>query len=81
MNIVLDLVFVIIFDLGIAGVAYATIISQFISSILILILLTKTTENYRFVWKDHILLQRVCTVIHQRLWFRMYGRLEYLLQD
>lgn len=66
MNIVLDLVFVIIFDLGIAGVAYATIISQFISSILILILLTKTTENYRFVWKDlHInpqLIRQICAI-------------------
>ena len=52
MNIILDLVFVIAFDMGIAGVAYATIISQFVSAILILILLTKSKENYRFVWKD-----------------------------
>lgn len=52
MNIVLDLLFVIGFKMGIAGVAYATIISQFVSSILILILLTKSRENYRFVWKD-----------------------------
>ncbi|MBQ7797082.1 MAG: MATE family efflux transporter [Lachnospiraceae bacterium] len=52
MNIVLDLVFVINFNMGIAGVAYATIISQFVSSILVLIILTKSTENYRFVWKD-----------------------------
>ena len=52
MNIVLDLVFVIVFNMGIAGVAYATIISQFVSAILILILLTKSKENYRFVWKD-----------------------------
>lgn len=52
MNIVLDLTFVIVFDMGIAGVAYATIISQFVSAILILILLTRTKEVYRFVWKD-----------------------------
>lgn len=52
MNIILDLVFVIVFDLGIAGVAYATILSQFISAGLILMILTRSTENYRFVWKD-----------------------------
>lgn len=66
MNIVLDLVFVIAFDMGIAGVAYATIVSQFVSAILILILLTKSKENYRFVWKDlHInvsLLKQICAV-------------------
>ena len=34
LNIVLDLTFVITFGLGIAGVAYATIISQFISAVM-----------------------------------------------
>lgn len=66
MNIVLDLVFVIAFDMGIAGVAYATTISQFVSAILILSLLTKSKENYRFVWKDlHInmlLVRQVCSI-------------------
>ncbi len=66
MNIVLDLVFVINFNMGIAGVAYATIISQFVSAFLILILLTKSKENYRFVWKDlHInwkLLRQIASV-------------------
>ena len=40
LNIILDLLFVIVFHLGIAGVAYATIIAQFISAGLILLLLT-----------------------------------------
>ena len=66
MNIVLDLVFVIAFDMGIAGVAYATIVSQFISAILILVLLTKSKENYRFVWKDLgidlQLVKQVCSI-------------------
>ena len=35
-NIVLDLLFVIRFDMGVAGVAWATIISQFISAVLVL---------------------------------------------
>ena len=52
MNIVLDLLFVVGFDMGIAGVAYATVIAQLVSSVLILYLLTKTNENYRLVWKD-----------------------------
>lgn len=48
MNILLDLVFVLVFDLGIAGVALATIISQFVSAILVLLLLSRCTESYRF---------------------------------
>ena len=52
MNIVLDLVFVIGLHAGIAGVAYATIISQMISAILTLMLLTRTNDIYKLVWKD-----------------------------
>lgn len=52
MNIILDLVFVIVFEMGIAGVAYATIISQMVSGILILVVLTTSHENYRLTWKD-----------------------------
>ena len=52
LNIILDLFFVIVLHMGIAGVAYATIISQFISAILTLVLLTRTKEVYRLVWKD-----------------------------
>lgn len=66
MNIVLDLIFVIYFHMGIAGVAYATIISQFVSSILVLTILTRSTENYRFVWKDLCfnkkMLSQICKV-------------------
>ena len=52
LNILLDLAFVIWLKAGIAGVAYATIISQFISAALTLRLLTTTDEIYRLVWKD-----------------------------
>ena len=52
MNIILDLWFVISFHMGVAGVAWATIISQFASAALVLLVLTKSTENYRLVWKD-----------------------------
>lgn len=52
LNIVLDLVFVLVFKMGIAGVAYATIISQFISAGLTLMLLTRTKDIYRMTWHD-----------------------------
>ena len=44
LNTVLDLVFVIYFDMGVQGVALATILSQGVSAILILITLLRTTE-------------------------------------
>ena len=52
LNIVLDLAFVIGLQAGIAGVAWATIISQVISAVLTLRLLTKTDDIYKLVWKD-----------------------------
>lgn len=51
-NIVLDLLFVIVFRMGIAGAAYATIISQFVSAVLTLGLLTRTRDVYRVTWSD-----------------------------
>ncbi|WP_242631650.1 MATE family efflux transporter [Sedimentibacter sp. zth1] len=47
LNIVLDLLFVAVFNFGIAGVAYATIIAQFISAILTIRLLIKTDQTYK----------------------------------
>lgn len=52
LNIVLDLTFVLAFHQGIAGVAWATIISQFISAVLTMLLLTRTHDIYRVIWKD-----------------------------
>ena len=52
LNIILDLLFVVVFHAGIAGVAWATILSQFISAALILRLLTRTQDIYKMVWKD-----------------------------
>ena len=51
-NIVLDLFFVIKLKMGIAGVAFATIIAQFISAILIMMLLCRSKDIYRFTWRD-----------------------------
>ena len=51
-NIVLDLLFVVVLKTGIAGAAVATILSQFLSGALILLLLTKTKDIYRLDWKE-----------------------------
>ncbi|MBP7176752.1 MAG: MATE family efflux transporter [Thermoclostridium sp.] len=55
MNTVLDLIFVIVFDMGVAGVAWATIISQFLSAALILIVLSRTSGPYRLIWSQLII--------------------------
>lgn len=51
LNIVLDLVFVINFNLGTAGVAYATILSQMISAILVLVLLVRTNSSVKLEFR------------------------------
>jgi len=52
LNIILDLVFVLFFGMGVAGVAYATIISQIISAILILFVLSRVDGSYRVIFRD-----------------------------
>ncbi|MBQ5952072.1 MAG: MATE family efflux transporter [Lachnospiraceae bacterium] len=46
LNVILDLVFVIAFRLGVAGVGYATILSQLISALAIFALLFRTQDDY-----------------------------------
>lgn len=48
-NIILDLLFVIVFKMGIAGVGWATLIAQTISAILTMILLVRTREEYQVI--------------------------------
>ncbi len=57
MNTVLDLIFVIVFEMGVAGVAWATIISQFLSAVLILVVLSRTSGPYRLIW-NHLKINR-----------------------
>ena len=52
MNVVLDLLFVIAFKMGIAGVAWATIISQFLSALLTMFILSRSNESYRLIPRD-----------------------------
>ena len=47
LNIVLDVVLVVGFKLGVAGVAFATVLSQVISALLVVLMLVYTREIYR----------------------------------
>ena len=65
LNIALDLFFVIGLGMGVEGVAYATILAQGISAVLILIVLAHSEDCVRLRLKDlrlslHILKQIVC---------------------
>lgn len=51
LNIVLDLLFVIGFKWGTAGVAYATIIAQFVSAILTMVVLLRSKSSVRVSFK------------------------------
>lgn len=52
LNIILDLLFVIGFKMGVSGVAYATVISQFVSAFMGMYVLLKTKENYGISFKE-----------------------------
>lgn len=49
-NIVLDLLFVVVLQMGVAGAAIATVFSQYISAILVTITLLRLPEEHRFRW-------------------------------
>lgn len=51
-NVILNLIFVIAFSMGVAGVATATVISQAISAALVIRCLLKTDGVYKLVLKD-----------------------------
>ena len=47
-NILLDLLFVVYFQMAVAGVAWATLISQCLSAVLVCLLMMKGNEHYHF---------------------------------
>ncbi len=51
-NIGLDLLFVAFFHMGVGGAAIATVISQFVSAVLVARVLLKTDQSYRINLKD-----------------------------
>ena len=52
LNICLDLLFVIRFHAGVAGVAYATILSQLASGLVIFAMLFRSRECYSLSWRE-----------------------------
>lgn len=52
LNTALDLLFVLAFGMGVDGVAYATILSQITSALLILVTLTREERDYGLRWKE-----------------------------
>lgn len=84
-NIVLDLLFVVAFKMGVAGVGLATVISQVISMIPATVKLLRTRENYgislRTVRPDRPLLRRMMRIgIPSGLQGSMYSVSNMLLQ-
>lgn len=51
-NTVFDLLFVVGFRMGVAGVAYATILAQALSAVLVLVVLTHDHSAYGIRWRD-----------------------------
>lgn len=51
-NTILDLLFVIYFNMGVAGVAWATLVAQASSAVLVLYTLYKSKEAYRLIPRD-----------------------------
>ena len=62
-NIILNLFFVIVCNLSVAGVALASVISQYLSAILILIALCKSNEDYGLTFHDlHIRKEKLASI-------------------
>ena len=59
LNVILNLIFVIVFKLGVAGVALATIISQYLSAILIVLCLMLSKSSTRLELKKLCIDKRV----------------------
>lgn len=51
-NVILNLILVVFFDMGVAGVAIATAVSQYVSAILVLLCLMKTDGPYKVDIKE-----------------------------
>lgn len=65
-NIVLDVLFVVVFKMGIAGVAWATFIAQAVSAVLVMTLLFRTKQVYRVQARhllyDGVMIKRIMSI-------------------
>ncbi len=64
-NIILDVLFVVVFHLGVFGVAIATLISQLVSALLVTLNLMKSNGNLHLILKDIRIYKRV---LHSQLY-------------
>ena len=85
-NIVLDLLFVVKFNMEVAGAAWATIISQAVSAALVLLVLTRTSESYKLHIKklrlDGFLVRRIVEIgLPAGLQFVMYNISNIIIQS
>ena len=66
LNVLLDLLFIVVWKMGIAGAAIATVISQCISAVLVTISLCRLPGEYRLRWQnllpDRFLLRRILAI-------------------
>ena len=65
-NIILDVLLVAVLRMGVAGAALATITSQLLSAVLVVLALMKTDDMYKLEWKkvriDQRMLQRIVRI-------------------
>lgn len=85
-NIALDLLFVAFLDMGVAGAALATILSQLVSAILTTIALMRATDSYRLVlskirFHRHLLFSIVKIGLPAGLQSSMYSISNLLIQS
>ncbi|MBC8533561.1 MATE family efflux transporter [Yeguia hominis] len=85
-NLVLDLLFVVVFKLGVTGAAIATVLSQVVSAILVLLVLVRTKEAYHMEWKEirftrHILINIIQIGFPAGLQSAMYNLSNILIQS
>lgn len=65
LNIGLDLLFVLVFHMGIAGAAIATVLSQAVSAVLILLALMRTSDIYKLhIKRIAFYKQSLTTILH-----------------
>lgn len=85
-NIVLDILFVILLQFGIAGAAFATIFSQCVSAFLVIFTLTRTQDLHRLVLSrlglDIRMLKRIIHIgLPSGLQSSMYGMSNVIIQS
>ena len=67
LNVALDLLFILKFGFGVAGAAWATVLSQSLSALISLVYMFKRYPVFRCIFRD-----TVSSVCHQYLWTGHY---------